>query len=231
MNILIIGASGGIGSQLVNDLAEKNANLLLGYHSNPTSGSAKSICIDARDFESVMSFVQYGKDSFGEINGVVNLSGSLVLKPAHLCSEQEFENTINTNLKTAFATVRACGSLLSNASIVLMSTAATSIGLANHELIASSKAGVEGLALSASKTYAKKNLRFNTVSPGLVETPLTKSITSSEVSLVASKKLHSLSRIGTPKNISNMIRFLLNKENDWITGQNYVVDGGLSSSK
>ena len=71
-------------------------------------------------------------------------------------------------------------------------------------------------------------MRFNTVSPGLVDTPLTQSITSNEISLAASKKMHSLGRIGTPKNISNMIRFLLNKENDWITGQNYIVDGGLS---
>ena len=231
MNILIIGASGGIGSQLVSDLAEDNANLLLGYYTNPTSGSAKSMKVDARNFDSVMSFIQTGKDKFGEIDGVVNLSGSLILKPPHLCSEEDFVNTINTNLKTAFSTVRACGSLLRNTSVVLMSTAAASIGLVNHELIASSKAGVEGLVVSASKTYARKNLRFNTISPGLVDTPLTQSITSNEISLAASKKMHPLGRIGTPKNISNMIRFLLNKENDWITGQNYIVDGGLSSSK
>ena len=118
MNILIIGASGGIGSQLVSDLAEDNVNLLLGYYSNPTSGSAKSMKVDARSFDSMMSFVQAGKDNFGEVDGVVNLSGSLILKPPHLCNEEDFKSTIDTNLRTAFSTVRACGSLLRNASIL-----------------------------------------------------------------------------------------------------------------
>ena len=120
---------------------------------------------------------------------------------------------------------------MKDSSIVLMSTAAASIGLANHELIAAAKCGVEGLARSAAKTYARKNLRFNTVSPGMVETPLTSSITSNEIVRKASEKMHTLQRIGKPKDISNMIKFLINPENNWITGQNFIVDGGLSSTK
>ena len=112
-----------------------------------------------------------------------------------------------------------------------MSTAAASIGLANHELIAAVKSGVEGVSKSAAKTYARRNLRFNTVAPGMVETPLTESITSNDIVRKASEKMHGLQRIGKPKDISNMIQFLINPENDWITGQNFVVDGGLSSTK
>ena len=159
------------------------------------------------------------------------MPGSLILKPAHRCTDEEFENTINTNLKSSFSVVRAAGALLENSSIVLMSTAAASIGLSNHELIVSAKAGVEGLARSAAKTYARKNLRFNTISPGMVETPLTSSITSNELVRKASEKMHALQRIGKPRDISNMIKFLINPENDWITGQNFIVDGGLSSTK
>ena len=231
MNILIIGAAGGIGSQLVRDLNKANVNLFLGFNENPVSSSFKSRKVDARDFNSVHTFVEDGLQEFGSIDGVVNLSGSLILKPSHLCTEKEFEDTINTNLKSAFSVVRSCGSLLKNTAIVLMSTAAASIGIANHELIASSKAGVEGLMRSASKTYSRKNIRVNTVSPGLVDTPLTSTITSNKISLSASEKMHSLQRIGKPKDISNMIRYLIKPENDWITGQNFVIDGGLSSSK
>ena len=162
---------------------------------------------------------------------MVCLPGSLILKPAHKCSEEDFYQTIDTNLKTSFSVTRAAGEHLKDCSIVLMSTAAASIGLANHELIAAAKCGVEGLVRSAAKTYARKNLRFNTVAPGMVETPLTSSITSNEIVRKASEKMHTLQRIGKPKDISNMIKFLINPENNWITGQNFIVDGGLSSTK
>ena len=77
----------------------------------------------------------------------------------------------------------------------------------------------------------EKKIRFNTVSPGLVDTQLTKKITNNQIALKSSEKMHVLNKIGKPKDISNMIRFLINKENDWVTGQNFIIDGGLSSTK
>ena len=230
MNTLIIGAAGGIGSELVEGLMG-TSNLLLGYYNSSLNVPIESHQVDATDFNSVHEFVEKGLEKFGTVDAIVCLPGSLILKPAHKCTEEEFEYTINTNLKSSFSVVRAAGALLENSSIVLMSTAAASIGLSNHELIASAKAGVEGLTRSAAKTYARKKLRFNTISPGMVETPLTSSITSNEIVRKASEKMHVLQKIGKPRDISNMIRFLINPENDWITGQNFIVDGGLSSTK
>lgn len=232
MSVLIIGAAGGIGTVLVDDLVDLSFNLLLGYRSNkPVSKSAESQPVDGENFQSVHDFVQYGLDKFGKIDGIVNLAGNLVLKPAHLCSEDEFDQTIGKNLKTSFAVVKAAGSLLENCSVVLLSTAAAGIGLANHELISSAKSGVEGLVKSASKTYARKNIRFNSVAPGLISTPLSSKIISNPIALKASEKMHALGRIGEPKDISNMIQFLISPQNNWITGQNFVIDGGLSSTK
>jgi NAD(P)-dependent dehydrogenase (short-subunit alcohol dehydrogenase family) len=232
MSVLIIGAAGGIGTVLVDDLVDLSFNLLLGYRSNkPVSKSAESQPVDGENFQSIHDFVQYGLDKFGKIDGIVNLAGNLVLKPAHLCSEDEFDQTIGKNLKTSFAVVKAAGSLLENCSVVLLSTAAAGIGLANHELISSAKSGVEGLVKSASKTYARKNIRFNSVAPGLISTPLSSKIISNPIALKASEKMHALGRIGEPKDISNMIQFLISPQNDWITGQNFVIDGGLSSTK
>ena len=225
MNTLIIGAAGGIGSDLVGGLMG-TSNLLLGYHNNSLNVPVESHQVDATDFASMYAFVEQGLKKFGIIDAMVCLPGSLILKPAHKCSEEEFEKTINTNLKSSFSVVRAAGALLENSSIVLMSTAAASIGLSNHELIVSAKAGVEGLVRSASKTYARKNLRFNTISPGMVDTPLTRSIISNEIVRKASEKMHALQKIGKPRDISNMIKFLINPENDWITGQNFIIDGG-----
>tara|TARA_B100000902_G_scaffold394823_1_gene451992 strand:- start:353 stop:1045 length:693 start_codon:yes stop_codon:yes gene_type:complete len=230
MNTLIIGAAGGIGSELVEGLMG-TSNLLLGYYNSSLNVPIESHRVDASGFASMHTFVEQGLERFGTVDAIVCLPGSLILKPAHRCSEEEFEKTINTNLKSSFSVVRAAGALLENSSIVLMSTAAASIGLSNHELIVSAKAGVEGLVRSASKTYARKNLRFNIISPGMVDTPLTRSITSNEIVRKASEKMHALQRIGKPRDISNMIKFLINPENDWITGQNFIVDGGLSSTK
>ena len=232
MNILIIGSAGGIGSQLLKDLSEDPShNLLVGYHNKKIDTDYEAVSLDASKFEKVENFVNRGLQKFGNVDAIINLAGNLILKPAHLSSEEEFYETIDINLKSSFGVVRAAGKLLKNCSITLMSTAAASIGLSNHELISSAKSGVEGLAKSAAKTYSRKNIRVNTVSPGLVNTPLSKKITENPIILKASLKILALDRIGKPKQISNMINFLINPENDWITGQNFILDGGLSSTK
>lgn len=231
MKVLILGAAGGIGKTLVDDISKFSSDLFLGYNNNLVDSSYKSKKIDATNFDEVESFIQNGIDELGGIDAIVNLPGNLILKPAHLSTEKDFYTTIDVNLKSAFAVIRSAGKLLENCSIVLMSTAAASIGLSNHELISSAKAGIEGLSKSAAKTYARKNIRVNTVSPGLVNTPLAKKITENPIMLKASIKMLAANKIGEPKQISNMIRFLIDPENDWITGQNFIVDGGLSSTK
>jgi NAD(P)-dependent dehydrogenase (short-subunit alcohol dehydrogenase family) len=105
------------------------------------------------------------------------------------------------------------------------------IGLANHEMIAAAKAGVVGLAKSAAATYAASNLRFNVVSPGLTDTPLTDRITSNPNALKYSLNMHPLGRIGGVDDIARAVGFLLDPANSWITGQVLSVDGGLSSLK
>ena len=112
---------------------------------------------------------------------------------------------------------------------MLMSSAAARIGLANHEAIAAAKAGIIGLAQSASATYAAKNIRFNVVAPGLVDTPLAAGITRSPVMKKASEAMHPLGRIGQPDEIASVIEWLLSSDSSWVTGQVIGVDGGLSS--
>ena len=113
-------------------------------------------------------------------------------------------------------------------SVVLISSAAALAGLANHEAIAAAKAGIIGLVQSAAATYANIGLRVNAVAPGMVETSLTQQLTASPVMLKASIAMHALGRIGRPADIVNGINFLLNPENNWITGQVLAIDGGLS---
>jgi 3-oxoacyl-[acyl-carrier protein] reductase len=118
--------------------------------------------------------------------------------------------------------------MIKGGSVVLISSAAAMAGFANHEAIAAAKAGIIGLTLSAAATYASSNLRFNAVAPGLTQTPLTSSITANETSRKLSEAMHPLGRLGKPEDIARTIVFLLDPLNDWITGQVFAVDGGLS---
>jgi NAD(P)-dependent dehydrogenase (short-subunit alcohol dehydrogenase family) len=159
--------------------------------------------------------------------------GSILLKPAHLTNSAEWHSTLAQNLTSGFGCVRAAGRLLKadGGSVVLVSSAAARIGLANHEAIAAAKAGLEGLVRSAAATYARQRIRFNAVAPGLVRTPLTRGLVSTELAEKASLAMHPLGRLGEPADVARAIAFLLDPAQDWITGQVLGVDGGLADVK
>lgn len=238
--ILIIGAAGGIGQCLVRRLSASGKKLvLMGRNEEPLRQLAEeteqAFCVgDAKDWEATAAAVKQLQETTGGVSGAVNLAGSIVLKPAHLTSEADFRDCIDANLTTAFGMVRTVAPLMRKSgggSIVLLSTAATGIGLQNHEAISAAKAGVEGLATAAAATYASYGIRVNTVAPGLVETPLSEKIWGNERAAAASKSMHPLGRFGQPDEIASAIEWLLSEKQAWVTGQRIAIDGGLSGIK
>lgn len=222
-NYLVIAASSAIGQAVVKVLLSQGDTVFTTARDN--TKIKPHALLDATDFDAVDEVFKEA----GQIDGVVNCAGSLLLKSAHTTSQAQYQAVIDSSLTTAFATVRAAGMhMKAGGSVVLISSAAALVGLANHEAIAAAKAGIIGLAQSAASTYANLNLRFNVVAPGMTDTPLTAQITSNSLALNASKAMHALARIGTPDDIARAIVFLLNPENNWITGQVLAVDGGLS---
>jgi NAD(P)-dependent dehydrogenase (short-subunit alcohol dehydrogenase family) len=220
---LVFAASSGIGQAVVQQLKQEKNEVLT------TARTADKITpdfiVDASDFDAV----EHVFESAGVIDGVVNCAGSLLLKPAHLTTAGQFDEVIVASLKTAFAVVRAAGKYMrGGGSVVLVSSAAAMAGYANHEAIASAKAGIIGLVRSAAATYASQNLRFNAVAPGLIETPLTQQLTTNPAARKISEAMHALGRIGSPEDIARAICFLLDMRNSFITGQVIAVDGGLS---
>ena len=234
---VVVGASGGIGREVVRQLREEGAAVfLLGRNETKlaelgaTLGCSSAV-VDGRSVESVEAAFDSLPGEFAQVDGVVNCVGSVLLKPAHRTSSEEWNEVLAQNLTSAFAVLRAAYGRMKDqgGSIVLMSSAAARVGLMNHEAIAAAKAGVVGLMLSAAATYAARNIRVNAVAPGLVQTALTERIWQNERSAEASRQMHPLARFGTPEEVARMIVWLLRPDNSWITGQLFGVDGGLGT--
>lgn len=235
-NYLVIAATSGIGQTLVEQLITQGHRVFITGRSEEKLKPLAEIyqagytTLDATDFSAVEAAFQKVLTAYGQLDGVVNCAGSLLLKSAHLTSQAQYQATIDASLTTAFATVHAAGKTMTKTggSVVLVSSAAALSGFANHEAIACAKAGIIGLTHSAAATYAPSKLRFNAVAPGLTTTPLTQELVANPASLKVSEAMHALGRIGTPADIARAIAFFLDPANDWITGQVLAVDGGLS---
>jgi NAD(P)-dependent dehydrogenase (short-subunit alcohol dehydrogenase family) len=233
MKVFLVGAAGGVGTALARRLVSAGSEVILAGRTEASLAMlGAEICmphvaVDVTQFDAVDAALQ----RHAPVDAVVNCAGSLLLKPAHLTTEKEFRDTLDLNLTTAFATVRAAAKAMMNTggSIVLCSTAAARTGLANHEAIAAAKGGVISLTLSAAASYAPRNIRVNCVAPGLVETPMTSRITQNEAALQASRSIHALGRIGTANDVASAIAWLVDPANSWITGQVIGVDGGLGT--
>ncbi len=235
--MVVIGAAGGIGSALSRRLSARGYRLVLGGR-NPESLAmlaaelgAHATSVDAARFDQVECVFREAAEMFGRVDGAANCTGSLLLKPAHLTSEAEFDDTVTANLKSAYAVVRsgAKAMMATGGSIVLVSSVAARFGLPNHEAIAAAKAGVEGLTISAAATYARYKIRVNCVAPGLVKTPMTKRLTSSEAAVKASTAMHPMGRIGEADDVASAIAWFLDPAQSWVTGQVLGVDGGMGS--
>lgn len=236
---MVIGGTGGIGSEVARQLCAKgNRVVVTGRDTGrltaiATETGAEAFELEARDSSAVDRVLKDVYASHGRLDGIVNCAGSILLKPAHLITDAEFDDTIALNLTTAFNVLRASARIMmrqpNGGSIVLCSSVAARRGLLNHEAIAAAKAGVEGLALSAAASYGRYKVRVNCVAPGLTRTGLTLALTQNEAVAKASAALHPLGRIGEPSEVASAICWLLDGTQSWVTGQVIGVDGGLGS--
>ncbi|MFT5734733.1 MAG: NAD(P)-dependent dehydrogenase (short-subunit alcohol dehydrogenase family) [Planctomycetota bacterium] len=233
----VLGATGGIGSALVDRILARGGKTVLAARDESRLKAmgdrvdAPFRSIDAAEPADVQAVIDLCMETYGRFDGIVNSVGSILLRPAHMTKIEDFDETVRVNLRTAFAVVHTATKALrkSGGSIVLVSTAAARIGLPNHEAIAAAKAGVQGLALSAAATYASAGIRVNVVAPGLIDTPLASGITGSEKALEASRAMHALGRIGQPDEVASAIEWFLDPAQSFVTGQILGVDGGLGT--
>jgi NAD(P)-dependent dehydrogenase (short-subunit alcohol dehydrogenase family) len=234
---LIVGGSKGIGLAITQALLKQGCQVYV-WARNPVDNPAdiQGAQLIANDVTGV------SKDLTGELDlsylpevldGVVYCPGSINLKPFHRLSVDDFARDWQINVMGAVATLQAVLPRLKNAeqaSVVLFSTVAVTLGMPFHASIASAKGAVEGLTKSLAAEWAPK-IRVNAIAPSLTQTPLAEKLLSNAEKMEAASKRHPLQKIGSPEDLAAMATFLLGNESRWITGQVMHVDGGLSSVK
>lgn len=237
-NILIGGVSGGIGSALARRL-QSEGNQVVGFARDPEktesfqkeTGLETAVC-DAKDPEALESTIHHLAERLGTIDAYVHAIGSIYIKPAHLTSVQDWDETVLLNLHTAFYALRPLAKRMQkqgHGSCLFFSTAAAQTGIANHEAIAAAKGGIEAMIRSAAASYSSKGLRFNAIAPSLTDTPLAKPIIGSAQALELSKRMHPLGDIAHTDDVAGLAAWLISEEARFVTGQTFVMDGGLST--
>lgn len=227
-NILIVGASSGIGKSIAQLAIERGANIISVSRTNPNLESVVHHEVDVTDPNADFSFIP---DS---LDGLVYAPGTINLKPFHRLSIEDFQHDLDINLLGAIRVLQAAFKSLKksdSSSVILFSTVAAKLGMNFHSSIATSKGAIEGLGKSLAAEWSMHKIRVNILSPSLTETPLAERLLANDDKKEASNKRHPIGRFGQPKDLANMALLLLSDESSWITGQTIGIDGGVGSLK
>jgi 3-oxoacyl-[acyl-carrier protein] reductase len=228
-NILIVGASSGIGHALAQTLQAEGANLFLASRRQPADVAGTYFQWDVT--QPVGTLFDALPDT---LHGLVYAPGTINLKPFQRLTTSDFQNDFQVNVLGAVSAIQSCLTRLrkaEGASIVLFSTVAVQTGMGFHATVATSKGAIEGLARSLAAELAPNHVRCNAIAPSLTDTPLATALLSTDEKREASNKRHPLGRFGTAADIANVAKLLLSDEGSWITGQVIGVDGGMGKLK
>lgn len=239
-NVLITGASRGIGAEIAKVLAEMGLKVWINYKSNAAKADelkdeltqkgfkAAVIGFDASSEEEFSSAIKAIVEADGELSYLVNNAGITNDKLAIRMKLEEFESVIKANLNSAFLGCREALKVMSKArfgSVVNISSIIGERGNAGQTNYSASKGGMIAMTKSFAFEGAPRNVRFNCITPGFIETDMTKEL--KEETINEYKKNIPLGRFGTPREVAFAVAFLLSDYASYITGETLKVNGGL----
>lgn len=235
-NILVLGATSGIGKQLAADLVDDGYTMYLSGRSpekinqlqkeNPNVSYLRADLTKSADIDELINTIKR------PLNGFVYSAGSIHLKPIKFLNEDEFDQTLEINLTVPFKLIKRllhAKKLAKGASIVFMSSiTGVHRGLGGGIAYGASKAGLIGMMKSMAIELAKRKIRINAISPGMILTEGTSDYrnTLGEEIVRADLKNYPLGSYGSTSDVSAMVRYLMSESSAWVTGQDFVIDGG-----
>ena len=237
---LVTGATRGIGKGIALKLAQNGANIAFTFVSSVEKAKAfedelNAMGIKAKGYQSNAAEFAEGErlideiiKEFGTIDVLVNNAGITRDNLLMRMTEQMWDDVMDTNLKSAFALIKAIQRPMMKArsgSIINITSVVGVTGNAGQANYAAFKAGMIGLTKSVAKELGSRNIRCNAIAPGFIETEMTEAL-AEDVRAEWVKGIP-LKRGGTPEDVANTVLFLASDMSAYLTGQTICVDGGM----
>ena len=238
---LVTGGSRGIGKAIALKFASEGADVVFTYLSNKAAAEqteqelgqfghrVKAYASDASSFESAHELVKQVIEDFSRIDILVNNAGITRDTLLMRMTEQQWNEVLNGNLKSAFNFTHAVVPLMARqraGSIISLSSVVGIAGNAGQANYAASKAGIIALSTSVAKEMGSRNVRCNCIAPGFIDTDMTSSLPE-ELRKEWAKTIP-LRRCGTPEEVANVALFLASDLSSYVTGQVIHCCGGMS---
>ena len=235
-NIIVTGASGGIGNSIIKKLNDSGANLLAsGTRTEKLEelkakfNNIKILRFDISQNDKIEEFIENASAELGgNLDCIVNNAGITMDNLAIRMSLDEWKKVIDINLTSTFLLCKfAIKKMLKNKSGKIINITSVvghtgNLGQANYT---ASKAGIVAMSKSLAIEYAKKNININCISPGFIKTAMTEKIDEKFKEIIISKIPSA--RLGEPEDIANAVLFLASNQSDYINGETLHVNGGM----
>ncbi|EDZ60211.1 3-oxoacyl-(acyl-carrier-protein) reductase [Candidatus Pelagibacter sp. HTCC7211] len=235
-NIIVTGASGGIGNAIIKKLNEVGANIVASgtrieklEELKKKYEKIKIVKFDISQSEKIEEFIDNATNELGgSLDGIINNAGITEDNLAIRMSLEEWQKVININLTSTFLLSKfAIKKMLKNKSgkIVNITSVVGHTGNLGQANYTASKAGIVAMSKSLAIEYAKKNININCISPGFIKTAMTDKIDEKFKEVIISKIPSA--RLGEPDDIANAVLFLSSDQSNYINGQTMHVNGGM----